>query len=187
MEQKKMASSDKSPKYLAPLDRKRLEVRLHEITQKYFGEATFDDVEMRYLSGLASNPFLLLADFYHEPTIHKIMNRELHSTVDFLQRIWKEKRRNEDPSVAWLRRVRAFPEEVRLVGDKCLYDVGLFGKQAHGSYDLQNLGVASYHRASAVRRVWPGTRLAMTSCTSNMLAPGGISTCPRPLFFAGVR
>ena len=150
MEQEKMASTDKPRKYLAPLDRKRLEARLHEITQKYFGEATFDDMEMRYLSGLASNPFLLLADVYHEPTIHKIMNPELHSTVDFLQRIWKEKRRNEDPSVAWLRRVRAFPEEVRLVGDKCLYDVGLFGKQAHGSHNLQNLGVASYHRASEI-------------------------------------
>ncbi len=150
MEQTKMGSSDQPKKYLAPLDRKRLESRLHEITQKYFGEATFDEVEMRYLSGLASNPFLLLADFYHEPTVHQILNPDLHSTVDFLQRIWQEKRRNEDPSAAWLRRIRAFPEEVRLVGDKCLYDVGLFGKQAHGSYDLKNLGMASYNRASEI-------------------------------------
>jgi hypothetical protein len=150
MEQRNMGNSDTPRKYLAPLDRKRLESRLHEITQKYFGEATFNEMEMRYLSGLASNPFLLLADFYHEPTVHQILNPDLHSTVDFLQRIWKEKRRNEDPSVAWLRRVRAFPEEVRLVGDKCLYDVGLFGKQAHGSYNLQNLGMASYNRASEI-------------------------------------
>jgi hypothetical protein len=145
-----MGSVDKPRKHLAPLDRNRLEERLHEITNRYFGEDSFDEREMHYLSGLAANPFLLLADFYHEPTIRQILDPELHPTMDFLQRIWKEKRRNEDPSIAWLRRIRAVPEEVRLVGDKCLYDVGLFGKQSHGSYDLQKLGVASYKRASEI-------------------------------------
>lgn len=145
-----MPSEEKPKKFLAPLDRIRLEKRLEEITEEYFGEATFDHFEMRYLSGLAANPFLLLADFYHEPTIDRILKPELHSTVDFLRRIWKEKRRNEDPSAAWLRRVRSVPDEVRLVGDKCLYDVGLFGKQSHEGHDLVELGVASYQRASEI-------------------------------------
>jgi hypothetical protein len=150
MERKKMPSADNPRRFLAPLDRVRLEQRLREICREYFGESTFDGLEMRYLSGLAANPFLLLADFYHEPTIRRILHPELHPTVDFLQRIWKEKRRDEDPSAAWLRRVRSVPEEVRLVGDKCLYDVGLFGKAEHGGHDLRELGVASYSRASEI-------------------------------------
>ena len=52
-----MASEDKPKKFLAPLDRIRLEKRLEEITEEYFGEATFDHFEMRYLSGLAANPY----------------------------------------------------------------------------------------------------------------------------------
>ena len=71
-----MALSAPPPRPLEPMDRQRLEARLERIAFHNFQDRTFDRMEMRYLSGLASNYFLLLADVYDEPTMERILQKE---------------------------------------------------------------------------------------------------------------
>jgi hypothetical protein len=146
-----MAQEDKNAGRLVPIDRRRLEERLEKITRDHFHGRAFDRREMRYLSGLASNYLFLLADLYDQPTIERIMQDDPRPTLDWIRRLWeRRKQRHEDQAAASLRRIRSVPDEVRLIGEKCLYDVGLFGKRLHGGYDLPELGVASYRRASEI-------------------------------------
>jgi len=146
-----MSQGDKNAGHLVPIDRRRLEERLEKITHDHFHGRAFDRREMRYLSGLASNYLFLLADLYDQPTIERIMQDDPRPTLDWIRRLWeRRKQTQEDQASASLRRIRSVPDEVRLIGEKCLYDVGLFGKRLHGGYDLPELGVASYRRASEI-------------------------------------
>jgi len=140
----------RSARPLEPLDRQKLQSRLETITRDEFTARTFDRLETRYLSGVAANYFLLLADVYDVPTIERILRREPNPAADLLHGLWQGRNPADDQAVASLRRVRAVPDEVRLIGEKCLYDVGLFGKRLHKGFELPELGVASYQRAAEI-------------------------------------
>ena len=146
-----MSGRQETPRRLEPMDRLRLEERLTRIAREQFRGRTFDRLETRYLSGLASNYFLLLADVYDESTIDRILDDEASSTLRELRSMWDGSKPDAaDRVLQALRRIRSVPDEVRLIGEKCLYDVGLFGKRSHRAWDLPRLGVASYRRASDI-------------------------------------
>ena len=49
-----------------------------------------------------------------------------------------------------IRQARKIPDDIKLLGDKCLYDVGLFSRLEHRGHDLAHLGRRSYLLASEV-------------------------------------
>src|SRR5262249_5118996 len=63
------------------------------------------------------------------------------------------------------------PDDVRVVGDKCLYDVGLFGRQAYQGLDLKHLGVRCYHLASELLEHLADDRRLRDYFRQNRLAP----------------
>ncbi|MGD8374684.1 MAG: AAA family ATPase [Acidobacteriota bacterium] len=146
-----MSERHETPRPLEPLDRIRLEHRLTRIGAERLQGRSLDRLEARYLSGLASNYFLLLADVYDELTIDRILHGSASSTLQELRGLWNGPAPDEaDRVLHSLRRIRSVPDEVRLIGEKCLYDVGLFGRRSHQSWDLKELGVAAYQRASDI-------------------------------------
>jgi MoxR-like ATPase len=146
-----MSGGAGSSRPLEPIDRRCLEERLARIVERRIPGRILDSAEMRYLSGLAANYFLLLADVYDGPTIDRILHQEAGATLQELRSLWERASSDEIDRVRQaLRRIRSVPDDVRLIGEKCLYDVGVFGKREHGAWDLHDLGVASYQRASDI-------------------------------------
>ena len=50
------------------------------------------------------------------------------------------------------------PDEMKVIGDKCLFDVGLIGRQVHGGHDLSALGRRSYETASELLQIFAEDR-----------------------------
>ena len=71
-----------------------------------------------------------------------------------------------------VRRVRHLPDDVRVVGDKALFDHGLLGLHSVKGHDLVELGARAYRRAGellellAEDRRLPSTRKVWSSCGS---------------------
>jgi len=126
-------------------DREGIEQRIREVVDRLTPEIRVDDLELAHLADIVTNHALLLNDLYSARRIDQILGQDpasvLHSFPELV-------RRDEEISSEAIHQIRSIPDDVRVVGDKCLYDVGLFGRQDYQGLDLRQLGVRCYHLAS---------------------------------------
>lgn len=129
------------------LDQEALESRLRQAARGLFPGRVMDDLEVSHLIRVVTECSLLLTDVYSEERIVRIMHPERGFLSSLVDRLIDEQRRGEGEA---LYRVRRLPDDVRVVGDKALFDRGLLGLQAVKGYDLAELGARAYHAAARV-------------------------------------
>ena len=112
-------------------------------TRRFPGEAVGRQ-ELNHLVQVITNEALLLTDLYASVSLRSILDRRL-GTVGPLPRALADTR-GRGP----LYEVRRLPDQIKAVGDKALFDVGLIGQAAYRGVPLLELGPRSYEFAAAV-------------------------------------
>ncbi len=135
------------PRRIESLDQGTLELRLRQAAEGLFPDRVIDDLEVRHLIRVVTECSLLLTDVYSEERIARIMHPERGFLTSLVDRLIDEQRRGEGEA---LYRVRRLPDDVRVVGDKALFDRGLLGLDRVKGYDLDELGSRAYRAASEV-------------------------------------
>ncbi len=130
-----------------PFDQAAVEARLREIAAGLRGDQWIDDDELRHLIRVVAGCSLLVNDVYSPARIERIMHPERGSLSYLVRRLIEEERRGEGEV---LYQVRRLPDDVRLVGDKALFDLGLLGVREVKGYDLAELGSRAYRMAGEV-------------------------------------
>lgn len=129
------------------LDQDSLEWTLRAAADRVFPERLMDDLELRHLSRVVTECSLLLTDVYSESRIARIMHPDRSFLHNLLDRLIERERDGEGEV---LYRVRRLPDDVRVVGDKALFDLGLLGRRRVLGYDIEELGAQAYRVAGEV-------------------------------------
>ena len=129
------------------LDPESLEARLRKAAGAVLPEQLIDELELNHLSRVVTECSLLLTDVYSEQRIARIMHPESGYLQNLLDRMIEQERRGEGEV---LYRIRRLPEDVRVVGDKALFDCGLLGLREVKGFDLEDLGRRAYRVAGEV-------------------------------------
>ncbi len=130
---------------VAPLDADGLVASLRDAARALFPDQVVDDLEMRHLVRVITECSLLLTDVYSAERIARIMRRDRGFLFGIVGRLVDQ----EHPDRGGvLSRVRRLPDDVRMVGDKALFDHGLLGLRQVKGYDLEDLGSRAYRLAS---------------------------------------
>jgi len=129
------------------LDEKSVDARLRLAARSVAPGEVMDDLELRHLARVITECSLLLTDVYSEERIARIMQRDQGALTGLVDRLIAEQQRGEGEA---LYRVRRLPDDVRVVGDKALFDAGLLGLTTVKGYDLEELGARAYRAASEV-------------------------------------
>lgn len=135
------------PPRIEAMDQANLEVRLREIAAGMPSAAWLDDLELRHLVRVITECSLLLTDVYSEARLDRIMHPERSGLSTLVDRLIAQERRGEGEVFY---RVRRLPDDVRVIGDKALFDMGILGKQRIKGYDLSELGSRAYRVAGEV-------------------------------------
>jgi hypothetical protein len=135
------APDRRPPRRIETLDRPLLEQRLREAARSCHPGGVVDDLELRHLVRVLTECALLLGDVYSSERIAHVLEPGGHGPAALAHV------REDDPEEEVLLRVRRLPDDVRLVGDKALFDHALLGLQRVKGYDLVELGAQAYLRA----------------------------------------
>jgi hypothetical protein len=119
--------------------------RLRDIVTRTRRDA-LDELELAHLVEVASNHTLLMADIVKDGRLSRVVRNDLSSSLGFVHDFAGPETLNSDT----IRQIQRIPDDIKVVGDKCLYDVGLFGRHSYGGHDLILLGRRSYQMASEV-------------------------------------
>lgn len=141
-----MSRSDEHRR-IASLDQEALEACLRDAARGLDPGRVMDDLEVTHLIRVVTECSLLLTDVYSEERIARIMHPERGFLTSLVDRLILQERRGEGEA---LYRVRRLPDDVRVVGDKALFDSGLLGLHSVKGYDLAELGARAYRTAAAV-------------------------------------
>ena len=133
-----------SSRCIESLDQNDLEKRLREVSQELFPDRVMDELEVRHLVRVITECSLLLTDVYSEERIDRIMNPDQGLLGSLVDSLIDQQRRGEGEA---LYRVRRLPDDVRVVGDKALFDLSLLGLREVRGYDIAQLGSRAYHMA----------------------------------------
>lgn len=136
--------SDEKRVRIDRLDRKSVDARLREAAREVSPNQVMDNLELRHLTRVITECSLLLTDVYSEERIARIMEPGSGFLNNLVDSLIDEQRRGRGEA---LYRVRRLPDDVRVVGDKALFDKGLLGLDAVKGYDLEELGVRAYRAA----------------------------------------
>jgi hypothetical protein len=140
-----MAQHDKPPptRRIESLDRSVLEARLRDVARGLFPGRIMDDLEVDHLMRVLRECALLLGDVYSDDRIARVMDPGRDSIGGLMDHLLHDDMEADDV----LLRVRRMPEDMRVVGDKALFDHGLQGLRKVKGYDLVELGAQAYRRA----------------------------------------
>ena len=123
---------------ITPLDPEYLETRLRAVSR-------LDDPELRHLVRVLTGCSLLLTDVYSDERIARVMERD-RSVLDHLVGQLLDAERPDGGEALY--RIRRLPDDVRMVGDKALFDFGFLGLRRIKGYELDDLGARAYLAAS---------------------------------------
>ncbi|HEY3176406.1 MAG TPA: AAA family ATPase [Candidatus Polarisedimenticolia bacterium] len=126
--------------------RDTLAVQLRDLANRTRRDS-LDELEVRHLIEVATN-HALLADILRDDRVDRLVSNDLNACMGFFADLTA--RHGEHLTADKIRQARRIPDEIKVIGDKCLYDVGLLGRQTHGAHDLIQLGRRSYQMASDV-------------------------------------
>jgi len=127
-----------------PVDPESLEDRLRAVVLRLFSGREFDELELRHLTRVITECSLLLTDVYSDERISRIMDPGRAELARLVTSLIEEERSGVGEV---LYRVRRLPDDVRVVGDKALFDSGLLGLRRVKGYDLEDLGARAYRIA----------------------------------------
>ncbi|RLA30277.1 MAG: hypothetical protein DRR15_15085 [Gammaproteobacteria bacterium] len=133
-----------SNRCIESLDQNDLEKRLREVAGELFPDRVMDPLEVRHLVRVITECSMLLTDVYSEERIDRIMNPDRGLLGSLVDSLIDQQRRGEGEA---LYRVRRLPDDVRVVGDKALFDLSLLGLREVRGYDIAQLGSRAYHMA----------------------------------------
>jgi MoxR-like ATPase len=139
--------TDPTKQRIERLDPESLETRLREAARALRPDRVMDDMEVRHLVRVITECSLLLSDVYSEGRIARVMHPGRRLLARLVDRLIDKERRGEGEV---LYQVRRLPDDVRVVGDKALFDLGLLGLRRVKGYDLEELGARAYRRAGEV-------------------------------------
>jgi len=143
-----MDPPEKPGRRIERLDPETLEAQLRQAASRLLPDRVMDDLEVRHLARVVTECSLLLADVYSEDRLARIMRPGPALITTLIDRIVHERGADEGNENELLYRVRRLPDEVRVVGDKALFDMGLLGRREVKGYDLEELGARAYLAAS---------------------------------------
>ena len=126
------------------LDPEALEGRLREAARRLMPDRVMDELEVRHLARVISECSLLLADVYSDRRLAHIMQPDPELITGLIDQL---ARQHATDGSDLLQRVRRLPDDVKVVGDKALFDLGLQGKREVKGYDLADLGSRAYRTA----------------------------------------
>src|SRR3989304_1377830 len=109
---------------VAPFDPEGLVAALRDAARVLFPDQVVDDLEVRHLVRVITECSLLLTDVYSAERIARIMSRDRGFLCSIAGRLLDPEHLRRG---GVLYRVRKLPDDVRVVGDKALFDHGLLG------------------------------------------------------------
>src|SRR5580765_5635620 len=136
--------SDRRKRTIEALDAETLEARLREVARLATGARGVDGLELKHLVRVLTGCSLLLTDVYSEDRIARIMQPDRALLSSLVGQLIEEQRRG---SGEVLYRIRRLPDDVRVVGDKALFDFGFLGLRRVKGYELGELGARAYRAA----------------------------------------
>ena len=142
--------SDSQDTRITSLDFEHLRERIQTVAARLFPDLTVDDLELQHLVRVVTECSVRLTDVYSHDRIARIMRPDRELIADLVDRVIERGRAAEGDA---LFRVRRLPENVRRVGDKALFDLGLLGLGQVKGYDLGDLGPRAYRLASETLEV----------------------------------
>jgi hypothetical protein len=151
------------------LDPSLLEEELRVLAGQRPGTGVVDDLELRHLVSVILHGALLLQDLYESERVGTIYTTETGPLArTLLGSLLSDPAR---PEVEILARARRLPDEVRQVGDKCLFDVGITGIRRFRGLDLESLGTRAYRMASEILMVLAEDRRLREFFEKNRMSP----------------
>jgi hypothetical protein len=141
------APDDSSRRRVERMDSETMEARLRQAASCLQPDRVMDNMEVQHLLRVITECSILLKDVYSESRITRIMHPEKGSLNSLIDRMIAQERPGQD---AVLFRVRHLPDDVRLIGDKALFDLGLQGLREVKGYDLEELGARAYQTTATV-------------------------------------
>lgn len=141
-----VTGNDDGPR-IERMDQESLEARLRRAAVGLSPGTVVDDREVHHLVRVITECSLLLTDVYSEERIARIMHPEWGFLRSLVEQLIEQQRRDEGEALYLVRRL---PDDVRVLGDKALFDLGFLGvNQVHG-FDLDELGPRAYRMAGEV-------------------------------------
>jgi len=128
-------------------DPARIEARLREIAALRQARSPLGESELRHLTRVVTECSLLLTDVYSSDRLDRILHPERGLLTRLVGSLIEERRQGGGEV---LYRVRRLPDDVRVVADKALFDVGFRGLAQVKGYDLEELGPRAYRVAAEV-------------------------------------
>ena len=129
---------------IEPLDLETVEARLRVAAKLRSGAQAVDGLEVQHLARVLTGCSLLLSDVYSEGRIARIMQADRTLLSSLVGHLIEEQRRGFGEVFY---RIRRLPDDVRVVGDKALFDYGFLGLRRVKGYELDDLGARAYRAA----------------------------------------
>jgi MoxR-like ATPase len=137
-------SATGSKRSIESFDAESLEARLRESARVLAGAYGVDGLELKHLVRVLTGCSLLLTDVYTDDRIARIMQSDRLLLTSLVGQLIEEQRR-AGGEVFY--RIRRLPDDVRLIGDKALFDFGFLGLRKVKGYELGELGTRAYRAA----------------------------------------
>lgn len=125
-------------------DAETLESRLRESARLLAGAYGVDGLELKHLVRVLTGCSLLLTDVYTDGRIARVMQSDRFLLSSLVDQLIEEQRRGGGEVFY---RIRRLPDDVRVIGDKALFDFGFLGLRKVKGYDLGDLGARAYRAA----------------------------------------
>jgi len=125
-------------------DADTLEARLRESARLLAGAYGVDGLELKHLVRVLTGCSLLLTDVYSDDRIARIMQSDRSLLSSLVGQLIEEQRRGGGEVFY---RIRRLPDDVRVIGDKALFDFGFLGLRKVKGYELGDLGARAYRAA----------------------------------------
>jgi hypothetical protein len=127
------------------MSREALEARLRDAVTSASNGGSFDDIELEHLIRVVSRCSVLLGDIYARDTVGLILTGDPRRAVGLIRELPPPFGRLPGSAVP---RVPRLPDDVRVVADKCLFDLGMSGLERIHGILLADLGPRAYRLAS---------------------------------------
>jgi MoxR-like ATPase len=137
-------TASRSRSSIEPFDPETLEARLRESARSCSGPYGVDGLELKHLVRVLTGCSLLLTDVYSDDRIARIMNSDRFLLSTLVGQLIEEQRRGGGEVFY---RIRRLPDDVRVIGDKALFDFGFLGLRRVKGYELGDLGARAYRAA----------------------------------------
>jgi len=137
-------SSNRPKGTIEAFDAETLEARLRESARALSGAYGVDGLELKHLVRVLTGCSLLLTDVYSDQRIARIMQSDRLLLSSLVGQLIEEQRKGGGEVFY---RIRRLPDDVRVIGDKALFDFGFLGLRKIKGYELGDLGARAYRAA----------------------------------------